>query len=168
MSVVIRSMRDGEEDDVATLLRQLPRDLGLGVEFAVTGAALKAAKGLAEISVAEDAGLILGVCCWVMTYSTQRAMPGIYICDLFILGPQRGRGIGEALLKGVMTAAAKRGASFIKMEVDVSNEGAARFYERLGFHHKPDDRYYALESSQYNSLLQGGSGSGPTPSSSTK
>ena len=98
---------------------------------------------------------MLGVCSWVMTYSTQRAMPGIYICDLFILGHARGRGIGDALLKGVMKAAAKRGAGFIKMEVDVTNEGAARFYERLGFIHKSEDRYYALEPQEFANLLKG-------------
>jgi ribosomal protein S18 acetylase RimI-like enzyme len=155
MSLKIRPMRKGEEAGVAALLRQLPRDLNLGVEFAITGEALAKAKGLAEVSVAEDSGLMLGVCCWVMTYSTQRGMPGIYICDLFVLGHARGRGIGEALLKGVMKEAAKRGAGFIKMEVDTSNDGAARFYERLGFSHKTDDRYYALEPEGYQSLLNG-------------
>jgi ribosomal protein S18 acetylase RimI-like enzyme len=148
-------MRTGEEAAVAALLRQLPRDLELGVEFAITGEALAAAKGLAEVSVAEDSGLMLGVCCWVMTYSTQRAMPGIYICDLFVLGHARGRGIGDSLLRGVMAEASKRGAGFIKMEVDVSNDGAARFYERLGFRHKTDDRYYTLEPETYAELLKG-------------
>ena len=155
MSLKIRPMRKGEEAAVAALLRQLPRDLNLGIEFAITGEALVKAAGLAEISVAEDSGLMLGVCSWTMTYSTQRAMPGIYICDLFILGHARGRGIGDALLKGVMKAAAKRGAGFIKMEVDVTNEGAARFYERLGFKHKSEDCYYALEPDAYAELLKG-------------
>lgn len=155
MSLKIRPMRKGEEAAVAALLRQLPRDLNLGVEFAITGEALAKAAGLAEVSVAEDSGLMLGVCCWVMTYSTQRAMPGIYICDLFVLGHARGRGIGDTLLRGVMTTAAKRGAGFIKMEVDQTNEGAARFYERLGFRHKQDDRYYALEPDGFAALLAG-------------
>lgn len=155
MSIRIRAMRSGEEAAVATLLRQLPRDLGLKTEFAITGEALKAAKGLAEISIAEDSGLMLGVCCWVMTYSTMRAMPGIYICDLFVLGHARGRGIGDALLRGVVAASAKRGAGFIKMEVDVSNPNAARFYERLGFIQKSDDLYYALEPSAFKSLNEG-------------
>jgi ribosomal protein S18 acetylase RimI-like enzyme len=155
MSLKIRPMRKGEEAAVAALLRQLPRDLNLGIEFAITGEALVKAAGLAEISVAEDSGLMLGVCSWTMTYSTQRAMPGIYICDLFVLGHARGRGIGDALLRGVMTQAAKRGAGFIKMEVDVANDGAARFYERLGFKHKNDDRYYALEPQEFANLLKG-------------
>ncbi len=155
MSLRIRPMRKGEEAAVAALLRHLPRDLNLGIEFAITGEALAEAAGLAEISIAEDSGLMLGVCSWVMTYSTQRAMPGIYICDLFVLGHARGRGIGDALLRGVMAAAAKRGAGFIKMEVDKSNEGAARFYERLGFRHKTDDRYYALEPDAFTDLLKG-------------
>jgi len=155
MSLKVRPMRKGEEAAVAALLRQLPRDLKLGVEFAITGEALAKASGLAEISVAEDSGLMLGVCCWVMTYSTQRAMPGVYICDLFVLGHARGRGIGDELLRSALAEAAKRGAGFVKMEVDVTNDGAARFYERMGFKHKTGDRYYALEPNEFAGLLKG-------------
>ena len=155
MSLRIRPMKKGEENAVATLIRQLPRDLGLNTEFAITGESLKAAHGLAEIAVAEDSGLMLGVCCWVMTYSTQRAMPGVYICDLYVLGHARGRRIGEALMKGVMKLAQKRGAGFIKLELDNANEGGARFYERLGFKHKTDDLYYVLEPKDYAAILAG-------------
>lgn len=155
MSLRVRPMKKGEENAVATLIRQLPRDLGLKEEFAITGESLKAAHGLAEIAVAEDSGLMLGVCCWVMTYSTQRAMPGVYICDLYVLGHARGRRIGEALMKGVMKLARKRGAGFIKLELDSANEGGARFYERLGFKHKTDDLYYVLEPKNYAAILAG-------------
>ena len=79
MSVGIRPMREGQEDAVAVLIRQLPKDLGLDVTFKMSGQNLRDAKGLAHVMVAEDAGQMLGVCLWTMTYSSMRGCPGIYI-----------------------------------------------------------------------------------------
>jgi ribosomal protein S18 acetylase RimI-like enzyme len=138
-------MRDGQEDAVAVLIRQLPKDLGLSSVPKITGQNLRDAKGLAHVTVAEDAGLLLGVCLWTMTYSSWRGCAGIYISDLYVLPHARGRKIGERLMRGTILEARKRGAGFIKMEVEAENEGAARFYNRLGFIHKSDDRIFILE-----------------------
>jgi ribosomal protein S18 acetylase RimI-like enzyme len=145
MSLGIHPMREGQEDAVAVLIRQLPKDLGIAADFKMTGQNLRDAKGLAHVMVAEDSGLIVGVCLWTMTYSSWRGCPGIYISDLYVMPHVRGRKIGEKLLRGTILESQKRGAGFIKMEVDVSNEAGARFYERLGFKHKADDRIFILE-----------------------
>jgi ribosomal protein S18 acetylase RimI-like enzyme len=145
MSIGIKPMRSGQEDAVAVLIRQLPKDLGLSTVPKITGQSLRDAKGLAEVTVAEDAGLLLGVCLWTMTYSSWRGCAGIYISDLYVLPHARGRKIGEKLLRGVVAESKKRGAGFIKMEVEKSNQAAARFYARLGFTHKADDQIYILE-----------------------
>ncbi len=155
MSLGIRPMRDGEEDAVAVLIRQLPKDLGLRAIPKMTGQNLRDAKGLAHVTVADDAGLILGVCLWTMTYSSWRGCPGIYICDLYVLPHARGRKIGERLLHGTLRESQKMGAGFVKMEVDVVNDGAARFYERLGFLHKADDRIFILEPDAFKDLMKG-------------
>jgi ribosomal protein S18 acetylase RimI-like enzyme len=147
-------MREGQEDAVAVLIRQLPKDLGLSIIPKVTGQSLRNAKGLAHVMVAEDAGLPLGVCLWTMTYSSWRGCPGIYISDLYVLPHARGRKIGERLLRGTVLEAEKMGAGFIKMEVEVSNEKAARFYERLGFIHKSDDRIFILEPDAFGQLAR--------------
>lgn len=145
MSIGIKPMREGQEDAVAVLIRQLPKDLGLTTVPKLTGQNLRDAKGLAHVMVAEDAGLLLGVCLWTMTYSSWRGCAGIYISDLYVLPHARGRKIGERLLRGTILEAQRHGAKFIKMEVETSNEAAARFYERQGFKHKIDDRIFILE-----------------------
>jgi ribosomal protein S18 acetylase RimI-like enzyme len=145
MSIGIKPMRDGQEDAVAVLIRQLPKDLGLNTVPKITGQSLREAKGLAHVTVAEDAGLLLGVCLWTLSYSSWRGCAGIYISDLYVLPHARGRKIGEKLLRGVVIESKKRGAGFIKMEVEKSNLAAARFYNRLGFTHKDDDQIYILE-----------------------
>jgi ribosomal protein S18 acetylase RimI-like enzyme len=154
MSLGIRMMKDGEEDAVAVLIRQLPKDLGLPIAPKITGQNLRAAKGLAEVTVAVDAGLILGVCLWTMTFSSWRGCAGIYISDLYVLPHARGRKIGERLLRGTVQHTQKRGAGFIKMEVGSSNEAGVRFYERLGFINKVDDRIFILEPAQFEHLAR--------------
>lgn len=138
-------MRDGEEEAVAVLIRQLPKDLGLSTIPKITGQSLRDAKDLAYAIVAVDAGLILGVCLWTMTYSSWRGCAGIYISDLYVLPHARGRKIGERLLRRTLQEAQKKGAQFVKMEVEIGNHAAARFYQRLGFIHKVDDRIFILE-----------------------
>jgi ribosomal protein S18 acetylase RimI-like enzyme len=154
MSLGIRPMREGEEDAVAVLIRQLPKDLGLKTIPKMTGQNLRDARGLAEVTVAVDAGLILGVCLWTMTYSSWRGCAGIYICDLFVLPHARGRKIGERLLRGTVLEGRKLGAGFIKMEVENENSGAAHFYERLGFIDKSDDRIFILEPDAFDSFMR--------------
>ncbi len=154
MSIGIRMMCDGEEDAVAVLIRQLPKDLGLLTVPKMTGQNLRDAKGLAQVTVAVDAGLVLGVCLWTMSFSSWRGCPGIYISDLYVLPHARGRKIGERLLRGTVLEAQKRGATFIKMEVELSNAAAARFYERLGFIHKADDRIFILEPDVFKTVAR--------------
>jgi ribosomal protein S18 acetylase RimI-like enzyme len=154
MSIGIKPMRVGQEDAVAVLIRQLPKDLGLNIMPKITGESLRQAKGLAEVTVAEDAGLLLGVCLWTMTYSSWRGAPGIYISDLYVLPHARGRKIGEKLLRGVVAQSKKRGATFVKMEVDETNQAAAKFYGRLGFTHKVEDKIFILESNEFQNLAK--------------
>jgi ribosomal protein S18 acetylase RimI-like enzyme len=155
MSIGIKPMREGQEDAVAVLIRQLPKDLGLITVPKMTGQNLRDAKGLAHVMVAEDAGLLLGVCLWTMTFSSWRGCAGIYISDLYVLPHVRGRKIGERLLRGTLLEAQKLGAQFVKMEVDIANEAGARFYQRLGFKHKSEDRMFTLEKNEFGELTHG-------------
>jgi ribosomal protein S18 acetylase RimI-like enzyme len=155
MSVGIRFMREGQEDAVAAMLRALPKDLGKAVVPKVTGASLRENRGFVHVTVAEDSGLLLGVCLWVMTYSSWRGAKGIYISDLYVMGHARGRKVGEKLLRGTLKEAAKLGGSFVKMEVDRANDAATRFYGRLGFVAKVDDVFHVLEPDDFEHFLKG-------------
>ena len=90
-----------------------------------------------------------------MTYSSWRGCRGIYISDLYVMPFARGKQVGEKLLIGTVREAHKLGAGFIKLEVDETNDGAARFYERLGFTHKSQDRIFILEPDAFASLAKG-------------
>jgi ribosomal protein S18 acetylase RimI-like enzyme len=148
-------MHPGEEDAVVAMIRQLPRDLAIDVVPKVTGAGLRAAAGLARVTVAENSGLLVGCCLWVLTYSSWRGAKGIYISDLYVMDYARDKKIGDRLLRHVAREADLLGAQFIKLEVDASNGRARAFYERRGFKHKPDDQILILEPDRFSSFAKG-------------
>jgi ribosomal protein S18 acetylase RimI-like enzyme len=154
MSIGVRFMREGQEDAVAAMLRALPKDLGLAVVPKITGASLRENKGLVHVTVAEDSGLLLGACLWVITYSSWRGCKGIYVSDLYVMGHARGRGVGEKLFRGTLREAYKMGAGFVKLEADRTNAGAQNFYARLGFGHKADDMLFVLEPDPFEQLVK--------------
>lgn len=145
MSVGFRPMRDGQEDAVAAMVRQLPQGSGLPVAPKLTGDGLRKARGLVHVTVAEDLGLLLGACLWLLTFSTWRGCKGMYVVDLFVMEHARGKKVGERLLESAMKQAAAVGAEFVKLEVDESNTGGARFYDRLGFGRHPEDELFIMK-----------------------
>lgn len=58
----------------------------------------------------------------------------IHINNVAILPGMRGQGIGTVLMQRVLEEARDLGAQRATLEVRVSNEGARRLYERLGFY----------------------------------
>jgi ribosomal protein S18 acetylase RimI-like enzyme len=155
MSIGIRPMRRGEEDAVATMLRQLPKDLGLAVVPKVTGKSLRDAEGLARVTIAENSGLLVGCCLWVLTYSSWRGTKGIYISDIYVTEHARGQKVGDKLLRRVAVEAQALSASFVKLEVDVTNSKARVFYERRGFKYKAEDQLMFLEPEEFIAFAKG-------------
>jgi ribosomal protein S18 acetylase RimI-like enzyme len=155
MSLNIRPMRRGEEDEAARLICKMPKDIGLDFVPLLTGESLRANGDVAKVTVVEEASTMLGVCLWTLAFSSWRGAKGIYISDLYVEPEARGRKIGEALLQEVVRQADGLGAKYVKMEVDENNLGAQRFYERLGFVNKPEDRFYVLEPAQFAKMAEG-------------
>ena len=155
MSVVFREMRADEVDAVATMVQGLARDIGASVVPRLTGAVLSANRDLIDVEVADDGGRLIGACLTLMTFSTWRGARGAYVVDLFVESAVRGRNIGLLLLRHSAARAALRGATFIKLEVDRSNDGAARFYRRLGFAQKDEDRLFVLEHDKLEAFVKG-------------
>jgi ribosomal protein S18 acetylase RimI-like enzyme len=145
MSFVVRAMKDDEADRVAAMVQGLADHIGVPLVTGLTGAKLLAAHDLIDVTVAAEGGVLLGACLALQTFSTWRGERGLYIVDLFVEHQARNRAVGRKLLREASRRAVARGAAFIKLEVDVTNHGAARFYERLGFTRKEEDRLFFLE-----------------------
>lgn len=145
MSLAFRPMRAEEAGAVAAMVRRLAADTGHATVPKLTGDGLRQAADLITVTVAEEAGEVLAACLTLDTYSTWRNQRGLYVVDLFVAGGARSRGLGRKLLAHVARAALLRGLHFIKLEVDHANAGALKFYTRLGFALKADDKLLVLE-----------------------
>ncbi len=84
-----------------------------------------------KILVADRGNQIIGFCLYTYAFSGWRGATGLFIEDLYVDEGARGLGLGKKLLAA--TAKAERGnASFIKLEVKLSDSAAVKFYESLG------------------------------------
>lgn len=152
----VRPMRPAEAEAVAAMVRSLGEHIGKGAIPRLDGEALAHAGDLVDVLVAEADGRLLGACLGLMTFSTWRAARGLYVADLFVVPQARGRNVGEALLRAMAQRFARRGAAFVKLEVDETNAGAERFYARLGFAKKTEDRLHILEQDKFTNFISMG------------
>lgn len=153
MIVTIRPMADADAPAVVAMVHGLARDTAAGVTPKLTPEGLIGNRDLIDVTIAEDAEGMLGACLTLLTYSTWRDARGLYVVDLFIDGRARNRGIGLKLLREAARRGRAKGARFIKLEVYHTNDGAARFYERLGFGRHDEDRLFILEEDKVTDLL---------------
>ncbi len=85
----------------------------------------------AVFKVADQAGAVVGEGVALVRQHRSRASGRIY--SLAVHPACRGRGVGEALIRSLVDALVARGVRRIYLEVETSNAGATRLYERLGF-----------------------------------
>lgn len=146
MQLSIRPMRVGEEPAVVAMVQALAQETGGRASPKLTAEGLRKHGELVDVTVAAgDDGAISGACLTLMTFSTWRGAKGVYVVDLFVAPEFRGKTLGEQLLRVAARRAFARGADFIKLEVDIENGGAGRFYDRLGFKRNEYDRLFVLE-----------------------
>lgn len=84
-----------------------------------------------EALVVEDNNLIVGYAIYYMSYSTWNG-PCLYLEDIYITDSYRNAGIGGQLFKKVVDIAKARKVRRMDWQVLKWNEGAIRFYERVG------------------------------------
>lgn len=100
---------------------------------------------LLDCVVAEDDQGLAGCCVTLLIFSTWRNLRGIYVSDIYVKPERRKDGLGQKLLEAAIQRGHARGARFVKLEADEANTGAQKFYDRLGFTLKPQERLYLLE-----------------------
>ena len=67
-------------------------------------------------------------------YAEVRSVAGeAQIYNIAIAPEMRGRGVGEALLRHVISAAEAQGCNVVTLEVKAGNDAAMKLYEKLGF-----------------------------------
>jgi GNAT superfamily N-acetyltransferase len=86
----------------------------------------------AEVVLAELDGKPVGFALFFHNYSTFLGRPGLYLEDLFVTPPARGKGVGKALLSCLARLARERRCGRLEWWVLDWNEPAIRFYKSLG------------------------------------
>jgi ribosomal protein S18 acetylase RimI-like enzyme len=81
--------------------------------------------------VAETGGEVCGFSLSVLHSGTWTTDPVCYLEDLFVAPEQRGRGIGEALIRDLVTTAKSKGWSRLYWHTRASNAAARSVYDRF-------------------------------------
>ena len=137
--MIARMIRDATEADVPLIL-QFIRDLAeyerLAERVTATEEMLRRTlfgnPRFAEVILAEEDGQPAGFALFFHNYSTFLGQPGIYLEDLFVREPMRGRGIGKALLGRLARLARERGCGRVEWAVLVWNAPSIAFYRSIG------------------------------------
>jgi GNAT superfamily N-acetyltransferase len=75
---------------------------------------------------------LAGFALWFLTYSTWLGRHGLYLEDLYVRPPYRGRGHGLSLMRALAAVCEERGYGRFEWAVLDWNEPALEFYRRLG------------------------------------
>jgi hypothetical protein len=106
-----------------------------------------------NVEVAELDGEIIGICTWVMSFSTWRGVRGMYVADHYALPNLKQKEVAHNLLLLAAISAASEGAHFIRTEVDITHQSNEELYAELGFWTQTRHVVHFLEPAQFEQLI---------------
>ena len=136
MSRTIRPATAADLPLITALIRELAEyeQLVQDVRFeeASLGQYLFGPKPMAEVLIGEVDNAACGFALFFHNFSTFEGRPGIYLEDLFVREPARGRGLGKALFAELARLATARGCVRLEWAVLDWNAPSISFYRNLG------------------------------------
>jgi GNAT superfamily N-acetyltransferase len=85
------------------------------------------------VLVARDAAEIVGLAYVAVILSVEHCGPVAWLEELYVAPEGRNRGVGTALLQGVIERSRQDGIEAIDLEIDEGHDRVASLYERFGF-----------------------------------
>jgi len=133
MEIVVRKGRKEDIPSILGLIRELA-EYEKALEEVVNTAEDMEKDGFGpepvfRSMVAEAGGRIAGAAVYFIKYSTWKGK-GVYLDDIVVTAPLRGKGIGSKLFEAVMDDARAMGARQMHWQVLDWNEPAIRFYRK--------------------------------------
>ncbi|MFZ4532002.1 MAG: GNAT family N-acetyltransferase [Alsobacter sp.] len=104
-----------------------------------------------RFAIARLDGQPAGIACFGVLRPGHLLSGVLYLKDLFVVAPLRGRGIGRALLGWLAGHALQNGYGRIDFTTEASNQAAQRFYEALGAVRQPKV-FYRVEGEALTAL----------------
>lgn len=154
--VMIRNAQAGDVGLLHQCLVALAKDTGSALELRSTPDDLLMHgfrdNPAFEALIAEISGQFAGMCITFQSFSTWRGEIGIYVQDLYVEKAFRGQRTGEALLRAAAARGSSRGATHMRLSVDVANSGAQAFYNRLGLAQCLDEQIHMISGSAFHAF----------------
>jgi len=142
--VTIRPAGPGDAGTILDFIRELAEYERLAHEVEATRGDIERALGgeppAVECLLAEAGGEPVGFALYFHNFSTFTGKRGLYLEDLFVRPPWRGRGIGRQLLARLARTAVERDCARFDWAVLAWNTPAIGFYESLGARQMTDWR----------------------------
>lgn len=156
--VMIRTAQAGDVSLLHQSLVALAKDTGSALELRSTPDDLLmhgfSDNPAFEALIAEISGQFSGMCICFPSFSTWRGEIGIYVQDLYVAPTFRGQRVGEVLLRAVARHGASKGATHMRLSVDVANSGAQAFYDRLGLAQCHDEQVHMISGSAFRAFAE--------------
>jgi GNAT superfamily N-acetyltransferase len=154
--VVVRPARAGDVAELVAMIRALAEYERAADEVEVTVTQLSGALfGPAPVifaHVADQAGAVVGMAIWFVSFSTWTGHHGIYLEDLFVRPIARDLGAGRALLAALAAIAVERGYTRVEWSVLDWNDPAIGFYRHLGAQPQEDWTVFRLAGPELHRL----------------
>jgi GNAT superfamily N-acetyltransferase len=136
VSLLIRAAQPADSALIFALVCELADYENLQAEVDATpeeiSAALFAPQPRIYCDIAEWAGEPAGFSVWFANYSTFRGRHGLYVEDLFVRPPFRGKGIGKALMARLARRCVDEGWARFEWAVLGWNADSIAFYRSIG------------------------------------
>jgi hypothetical protein len=127
-------MKSNEHAAVVGMIKELIADYGTSFRTNLTEEILRESGDILNVEVAEQDGEIIGICAWIMTFSTWRGGKGIYLTDHYVRSTVNKRlEVARKLLHLAVTNSRAQGATFVRTERDLSDELMEGLYGELKF-----------------------------------
>jgi hypothetical protein len=134
VDIVYGRMTDGQEVAVVAMIKTLIEDYGVNFETNLTADILRENRGLLNVEVAAIDGKVVGLCAWIMTFSTWRGGKGIYLTDHYVAAHAPNRlNVARKLLHMAVRSSQQLGATFVRTERDLSEELMEQLYGEVKF-----------------------------------
>jgi GNAT superfamily N-acetyltransferase len=156
--LVLRAAEPGDCAMVLEFIRELAEYEGLAQEVVasqeILARSLFGARPAAEVVLAFLDGEAVGFAVFFHNFSTFLGQAGLYLEDLFVRPPARGKGVGRSILRYLARLAVDRGCGRMEWWVLDWNTTAIDFYDGLGAEAMDEWTVYRLSGDDLDRLAK--------------
>lgn len=92
--------------------------------------------------VVTESDALIGYATYMKQFSTWDATHYLYMDCIFMIEASRGKGLGEELMNRIKAEARENESSHVQWQTPDFNDGAIRFYKRIGANSKTKERFF--------------------------